>query len=119
MAARESEVGVGRLVVALDQGVGVSAAGFAAAWDADAEARAAGAASVEAAGPGVYLPDAVTLVAIPLAVNLASSAVCALVGRLVAGLRGADRSEPGLEVVEVGDADGDRVVVVRMRGAQP
>lgn len=106
-------------MVALDQAVGVSAAGFAAAWDGDAEARTAGPASVEASAPGAYLPDAMTLVAIPLAVNLGSSAVCALVGRLVTRLRSADSHEPDLEVVEVGDADGDRVVVVRVRGARP
>lgn len=110
---------MGRLVVALDRGVRVSAAGFAAAWDGDAEARAAGAASVEEGGPGVFLPDAVTLVAIPLAVNLASSAACALVGRLVARLRAADRGEPDVEVAEIAGADGDRVIVVRVRGARP
>jgi hypothetical protein len=62
--------------------------------DSEAGTRAAGAASVEARVPEVCLPDVLTLAAVPLAVSLTGSAVCAVAGRLVAGLRGADRGEP-------------------------
>ncbi len=104
-----------RLVVVLDDGVGVSPAELAAAWANDAEARAAGAASVEAAAPGNFF-GVLVLVVIPLLVNLASSAVTGLVGRLVAKGRPEGASQPELEIIETTRADGDRVVVVRLRG---
>lgn len=100
----------GRLVVAVDPSVGVEAGVFASAWDADAEAAVLGSAVVEAAGGRAFVPGLVELVAIPLAVNLASSALCALVARLIGA-----RKDHGVdvEVVEVTVTDGDRVVVVR------
>ena len=101
---------VGRLVVAVDPSVGVAAAVFALAWEADAEAGVLGSAVVEPAGGRAFVPGLVELVAIPLAVNLASSALCALVARLIS----ARKSDGGdVEVLEVTVSDGDRVVVVR------
>jgi len=110
---------VGRLVIALDPGVGLSPAELATAWDKDEQARAVGPASIEASARGDFLPDVLTLVAIPLAVNVASTAVTAMVGRLVARLRDARPGQPDIEVAELTRADGDRVVVVRVRGARP
>ena len=108
---------MGRLVIALDPGVGVSPAGLAVAWDADEQARALGPATVEVSGRGDFLPDVLTLVAIPVAVNVASTAITAMVSRLVARLRDARPDQPEIEVTETTTADGDRVLVVRVRGA--
>jgi hypothetical protein len=56
---------------------------------------------------------------IPLAVNVASTAVTAMVSRLVGKLRPARPHQPDLELVEVSGIDGDRVVVVRLSGTRP
>jgi len=106
---------MGRLVVVLDRGVGVSPAELAAAWAGDAQARAAGVASVDAAAPGDFF-GVLELVVIPLLVNLASGAVTGLVGRLVAKVRPDQPGQAELEIAEMTRADGDRVVVVRLRG---
>jgi hypothetical protein len=106
----------GRLVVAVDRAVGVSPADLAAAWDADAEARDAGLAAVEAPRPGEFLGDVLALVVIPLAVNLGSSAACALVSKVVAALRPARPDAADLEVVATAGGDGGLVVVVRIAG---
>jgi hypothetical protein len=106
------------LVIALDRGVGVSPAGLAVAWDNDEQARALGPATVEASARGDFLPDVLTLVAIPVAVNVASTAITAMVSRLVARLRDARPGQPEIEVTETTSADGDRVLVVRVRGAR-
>ena len=106
---------MGRLVVVLDRGVGVSPAELAAAWADDAEAHAAGVASVDTATPGDYF-GVLELVVIPLLINLASGAVTALIGRLVARIRLDGPDQPELEITEMTRTDGDRVVVVRLRG---
>jgi hypothetical protein len=108
---------MGRLVVVVDSLVGVSAGELAGAWGADGEASAAGVASVDAPVPGDFL-GVVELVVVPLAVNLASSAATALVGRLVARLRRAGPGDPGLEITETVSPGGDRVVVVRLAAGQ-
>ena len=106
-----------RLVVAVDRAVGVNPAQLAAAWDEDAEARAAGLAVVEPSRPGEFLGDVLALVVVPLAVNLASSGACALVSRLVGRLRRGHATDPGaLEVVAAAGASGEMVVVVRVAG---
>jgi hypothetical protein len=107
---------MGRLVVVLDDSVGVSPAELATAWAGDAEARAAGEASMEAAPPGDFF-SGLELVVIPLLVNLASSAITGLVGRLVAKARPDREGQDGLEITETTGADGDRIVVVRLREA--
>ena len=109
---------MGRLVIALDPAVQVSPDELAAAWDADEQARAVGRANVEAPARGEFLPDVLTLVAIPVGVNLASTAITALVGKLVARLRNTRPDPPEIEVAELTSADGDRVVVVRLRGGR-
>lgn len=113
----------GCLVVAVDRTVGVSPADLAAAWDGDDEARKAGLASVKATRPGEFIGDALALVVIPLAVNLTSSAACALVGRVLAGLRskrdnaaGPEPEADGVEIVALANGAGELVVVVRMPG---
>ena len=108
---------MGRLVIALDPATGVSPEELAAAWDADEETRSLGMASVEASARGDFLPDVLTLVAIPVAVNLASTALIAMVTRVVARLRDTRPDEPEIEVAELTSADGDQVVVIRLRGA--
>ena len=107
-----------RLVIALDPAVGVNSAELAAAWDANEQARAVGPASVETSARGDFLPDVLTLVAIPLAVNVASTAITALVTRLVARLRNSRPDQPDIEVAELTSAAGDRVMVVRLRGGR-
>lgn len=104
------------MVIALDPGVGVSPAGLAVAWDNDEQARALGPATIETSARGDFLPDVLTLVAIPVAVNVASTAITAMVSRLVARLRDARPDQPEIEVTETTTADGDRVLVVRVRG---
>lgn len=114
-----------RLIVAVDGAVGVDPADVAAAWDRDDEARQAGLASVETTQPREFLGDVLALVVIPLSVNLASSAACALVSRLMTRLR-AMRADPAapqadlddLEVVASASASGDLTVIVRMVGPQ-
>lgn len=114
-----------RLVVAVDGSVGVTPAELAAAWDGDDEAREVGLASVQSPQPGEFVGDVVALVVIPLAVNLASSAACALVGRVLARLRAAPRGTtalqgaPGaMEIAASANGPADLVVVVRMAGPQ-
>jgi hypothetical protein len=106
------------LVVAIDRGVDVDPAGFAASWDEDEEARALGRAVVENPPPGSFLPDVLALVVIPLVVNLASSGVYDLVRRLVSKERTGGPDHPELHLVEIADADGDRILVVRLAGTR-
>jgi hypothetical protein len=105
-------------MIVLDPGVAVSPAALAAAWGADEQARAVGPASVETSARGDFLPDVLTLVAIPVAVNVASTAVTAMVTRLVDSLRGTRPDQPDIEVAELTRADGERIVVVRVRGGR-
>jgi hypothetical protein len=92
---------------------------FAAAWSGDGRAQRVGGAAVVTPVPGaVFLPGVVELVAIPLAVNLGSSALYDMVKRLLASSR--RPTEPGigdLEVTETLTADGERLLVVRSRAA--
>jgi hypothetical protein len=107
---------MGRLLVALDPGAGVDPAVLAAAWNGDEAAAAAGVARVDAAGPREFIPGVVELVVVPLAVNLASSAVYDLVKRLVRGLRHDDQDQAEPELAET-HADGDLIVVIRAGSA--
>lgn len=88
------------------------------AWDGDNEAREAGLAVVEAPRPGEFLADVLALVVIPLAVNLTSTAACALVSRVMARLRPARPNTSDLEVVAAAGGDGELVVVVRVARPQ-
>jgi hypothetical protein len=106
------------LVVAVDRAVGVSPAEVAAAWDGDPEARKAGLTSLEEPRRGEFLGDVLALVVIPLAVNLASSAACALVGRVVGKVRSPQPDAGEVEVVAAAGAGGDLMVVVRVAGAR-
>jgi hypothetical protein len=107
------------LFVALDHGVGVEPAGLAAAWNADRDASAIGSANVEVDRGGEFLPTALELVAVPLAVNVASSAVYDLVRRLVRDLRHGRDSSRTIELTEMTTSAGDWVVVVRSRETAP
>jgi hypothetical protein len=102
-----------QLEVVLEPGVGVSPADLAAAWESDEEARATGPASVRTAPPDGFF-GVLELVIVPLAVNLASSAITALVGKLIARLRTGEPEAPALEIVEMTRPNGDRIVVVRL-----
>lgn len=105
---------MGRLVVVLDPGVAVTPADLAAAWDRDEESRATGAATVETAVPGDFL-GVLELVVIPLAVNLSTNAITALVGKLVTTLRPERPDQSEIEIVETTLANGDRTVFARLR----
>jgi hypothetical protein len=109
---------MGRLVIVLDSNVAVRPTELAAAWDADEQARVVGPASVETSARGAFLPDVLTLVAIPIGVNIATTALTAMVTRLLARLRNARPDQPEVEVAELTNADGDRVLVVRLRGGR-
>jgi hypothetical protein len=111
-----AEVAVGRLLVVVDGQVGVGSADLAAAWDSDTEARALGLAAVEASTPGAFLPDVMSLVVIPLVVNVASTAITAMVGRLMARLRQDRAGELRVEISGEPDGIGDVIVVVRLPG---
>jgi hypothetical protein len=101
-----------RTFVVMDAAVGAGPAEVAAAWEA--EPGAAGDAVVESARGRVMLPGAVDVVVLPVAVNLASSALFELVRRLVDRARGSGGG-PEFEVVESTDGQGNRVLVVRVR----
>jgi hypothetical protein len=108
-------VTVGRLLVALDQATEVEPTDVALAWNEDPTTQAAGIAVVESLRPGEFVSDVLALVVIPLGVNLASTAACVLVGKVIRKLRGFGRDSDGDLVVtaEVG-VDGDLLVVVRI-----
>jgi hypothetical protein len=106
------------VLVALDPGVGVDAEVFAHSWLGDEEALGvSGGVSVVPAPAAAFLPGVAELVLLPLAVNVASSALYDVVKRLVASRRAP--SARGLEVVDVLDAEGRRVLVVRLETDQP
>ena len=107
---------MGRLLVALGEGVGVSPSSFAAAWDDDEEAHSMGSATVDTPVQGMFLADVLALVVIPLLVNVGSSTVYDLVRQLVAKSRPPQPGQPDLELVEVESNNGDRIIVVRVRG---
>jgi hypothetical protein len=85
---------------------------LAASWDTDEEAKRLGSAVLEPVQGEVLLPGLVELVAIPLLVNVASTALCTLVSRLVRSRRSTSE-EVDLEVVEMSITEGERVIVVR------
>src|SRR5689334_11367691 len=106
--------GMARLLVAVDPETGISSADLAAAWDRDEQARAWGPAVVEPSGRGNFFPDVLTLVVIPLAVNVASTAACALVSRLVSKLRPGPPAHLEIDLAGSSNGEGDLVVVVRI-----
>lgn len=105
---------MGRLVVVVDRALGVAPVDLVMAWNADAEACAAGSAAVETAPRGDFF-GVMELVVIPAAVGLGVNAITALVGKLVTRFRPQPLGQPELEIAEMTKADGDRVVVVRLR----
>lgn len=107
---------MGRLLVALGPGVGMTASQLAEAWDSDEAVRASGAATVEEPAPGIFGADLLALVVIPLAVNVGSSAAYDMVRGLISKLRPKKANPPELELIEIEGSDGDRVIVVRVRG---
>jgi hypothetical protein len=107
---------MGRLVLVIDPAVEVSPTDFATAWNCSDEASAAGSAMVEAVPPGNFF-DAMDLVVIPAGVGLAINGITAMVGSVIARLR-ARPDPPELEIAEMTRPDGDRIVVVRLRGTR-
>ncbi|MFJ1768441.1 hypothetical protein ACIOD2_49560 [Amycolatopsis sp. NPDC088138] len=77
-------------VVVFEPELGMNPAAFVSAWSADVEAAKLGEAVVRPAGRGEFGFEWVEWVAIPLAVNLASSAVYDVVKRVVSKLRTRD-----------------------------
>jgi hypothetical protein len=106
---------MGRLAVVLDPDVAVTPTAFAAAWDSDEETHAVGVATVERAAPEHFF-GVVDLVVVPLAVNLATNVITALVVKLMTGLRHEQPKRPEIEIVEITQKNGDRIVFVRLDG---
>jgi hypothetical protein len=104
---------VGRLIVVIDPGLETSPAELAAAWNSDEEASVACPAMVDTTPPDDFL-GVMKVAVIPAGVGLAVNGVTAMVSRLVSKLR-APRDQPALEITELTKADGDRIVVVRLR----
>jgi hypothetical protein len=103
-----------RFVIAVDVELKVASSDLAGAWNQDEEAAAAGAATVETAPPGDFF-GVMELVVVPAGVGLAVNAVTALVGKMIARLRPQQPDQPELEIAEMTGANGDQVVVVRLR----
>lgn len=99
-----------RVLVLVDPGVGVSPSDLVKVWS-PAPPAAEGPVRVEAVRGRVMLPGVLEVLALPVAVNLASSALFELVRSWVVRARGSD--EVAFEVVESTDDQGNRVVVVR------
>src|SRR5262245_27337152 len=108
---------MGRLVVVLDPALKIRPVELASAWDGDGEARTAGTATVDTAEPGDF-SGVLELVVVPLAVNLASGAITAMLRRLLHKLRQDPSDAPVLEITETMLASGDRIFVVGIRGAR-
>lgn len=104
-----------RVVLAVDPELGVDGASVVAAWQRDEAAKGIGNATVSHEAPGAFLPGVLELVAIPLAVNLASSVLYDVVIRVIGSLRREEDDESALEVVETEGDGGDRIIVVRLR----
>jgi hypothetical protein len=105
-----------RLLVALGPGAGVDPVGLVAAWNADDQAVAAGVARVEAAGPGEFIPGVMELVVVPLAVNLASSAVYDVLKNVLGRLRHEHGQSAEPQLSQTRTSGGDLVVVIRVGG---
>lgn len=106
---------MGRVLLVVEPGVGLSSAEVVASWEADGEARAVSSVEVQAARGGEFVPGLLELIVIPGAVNLATSALYDLVRRVIRRSRPERRELLELELVETTTALGDRVVVVRLR----
>jgi hypothetical protein len=104
---------MGRIVIVVAPDAGCEPETVAAAWNADAEASAAGTAGTEAAGGDVFFPGLAELVVIPLTVNVASSAAYDLVKKLATRLRPPGKDEPRVERPEVTAGSGDVIIVIR------
>ena len=108
-----------RLLVVLDDTVGVSPERFVELWAAEEEAAVLGTATVQTAAGQSFLPGVVELVAIPIVVSVAADLLSDLVRRLVRRGQPAESSGADLEITEVTTREGDRVVVVRHRSGTP
>jgi hypothetical protein len=106
---------MGRLVLAIDPELGVSPANMVAAWNSDDEASLVGSATVEATTPGDFF-GVMDMVVIPAGVGLTVNGITAMVGRLIAKLRGSHQAD--LEIAEM-TTNGDQIVAVRLRRARP
>jgi hypothetical protein len=101
-------------MIAIDGAVGVSSSDLAVSWSNDEEASALGPVSREPANGEQFLPGVVEVLVIPLAVNIASTALYNLVRRLVRRCRRPSETSE-LELSEMITGDGDRLLVVRAR----
>jgi hypothetical protein len=105
-----------RVLVLVDPDVGVSPAELVNAWASDPPS-AGGQVVVEPAQGRVMLPGVLELLVLPVAVNLASSALYDLVRSWVGRARGPAKPVEDFETAESTDAQGNRVVVIRRRRA--
>ncbi len=109
---------MGRLLVALDPGAGVDAAGFVAAWNGDAKAAVAGIASTESTGPSQFIPG-VELVVVPLKAGQAPDAVHDVLKGVLKRLQH-DSAKPAEALLSTTPTtDGDLVAVIPPAPAVP
>jgi hypothetical protein len=109
-----------RMLLALDPAVGVSPESFAAAWEADEEARRLGPVGMEAAPGQQFIPGLIELIVIPMVVGVSTDVLTDLIRRLVRRRQppqfdDLEYDDPKLEVAET-MSRGDRILVVRLRG---
>ena len=102
-----------RILIALDPDVGLSPSELVAAWDGDAEASALGIAELDVSPRETFFPDIVALVVVPLIVNLVSSAVYDHIRRVISKARNKEAKDLSLELIELANSDGDRILIVR------
>jgi hypothetical protein len=103
---------MGRLVVALGPGTRVDAAGFAAAWNADNSAAAAGAAQVEPPGTSEFIPGG-ELVVVPLEADQTPSTAYEVLKGVLKGLRDDSGESAEALLSAAPTSDGDLVAVIR------
>ena len=103
---------MGRVVIVVAPGAGFGP-GAVAAWNANAEASAAGTAGTEAARGEVFFPGLVKRRVVPLAANVASSVAYDLLKRLAGRLRQGSEGDPEVKLPAVSAGGGDVVIVIR------
>ena len=107
-----------RLLIAINAAVGVRAEDLAMAWELDDEAAAIGPMKVVDSSAEVLLPGVVELVALPIALNVASNVLYDLLRRLLSRGPRPTTELADFEFMEATTDSGDRVVIVRVRSTR-
>jgi hypothetical protein len=109
---------MGRLLIALDPGVGVDAAGFAVAWNKDRKAVGTGRARAEPAGPRQFI-SGVELVIVPLQANQVPDAVYDVLQGVLKHLRHDSAERPEVLLSAPPSGDGDLLAVISTAPGAP